>query len=102
MIAFSHHNGYSISCLNDYPHENVLKLLRYENGKIEIKRFQSLFTSLDVNETIRVILMEIKNNINETLSLFGVRPEILENLKKRDNHSSRLWIFHVLHDVSTI
>ena len=65
LIAFSHHNGYSTSCLNDYPHENVLKLLRNEDGKIEIKRFQSLFTSLDVNETIRVILMEIKNNINE-------------------------------------
>ena len=65
LIAFSYHNGYSISYLNNYPHENVLKLLRSENSQIEINRFQSLFRSLDINEIIRVILMETKNNINE-------------------------------------
>lgn len=65
LIAFSHHNGYSINSFNSCSYSKVLDLLKVENNESDINNFCNFFESLDINETIRIILMEIRNNINE-------------------------------------
>tara|TARA_Y100001980_G_C14549412_1_gene331270 strand:+ start:1282 stop:1923 length:642 start_codon:yes stop_codon:yes gene_type:complete len=65
LIAFSYHNGYTINSFSNCHYSVALDLLKRENNENDISHFGNFFQSLDIDETIRTILMEIRNNISE-------------------------------------